>query len=94
MEITNSELEPGNYLEGEIRGQSFEDAFKVHKDILVRDNELFTVENERAKLQTVQLLASAGDSMIVSGLEPGTFIIDEFRNAVFEDAKVTEREEE
>jgi len=94
MEITNSELEPGNYLEGEIRGQSFEDAFKVHKDILVRDNELFTVENERAKLQTVQLLASAGDSMIVSGLEPGTLIIDEFRNAVFEDAKVTEREEE
>lgn len=94
MEITNSELEPGNYLEGEIQGQSFEDAFKVHKDILVRDNELFVVENERAKLQTVQLMASAGDSMIVSGLEPGTRIIDEFRNAVFEDAKVTEREEE
>ncbi len=94
MEIADSELEPGNYLEGEIRGQSFEDAFKVHKDILVRDNELFIVENDRAKLQTVQLLASAGDSMIVSGLEPGTRIIDEFRNAVFEDAKVKEREEE
>jgi len=94
MKISNSELEPGSYLEGEVRGQSFEDAFKVHKDILVRDNELFVVEDNRAKLQTVQLLASAGDSMIISGLEPGTRIIDEFRNAVFEDAKVTEREEE
>lgn len=94
MEIRDSGLEPGNYLEGEIRGQSFENAFKVHKDILVRDNELFVVENERARLQTVRLLASAGDSMIVSGLEPGTLIIDEFRNAAFEDAKVRQREEE
>jgi membrane fusion protein, multidrug efflux system len=94
MEISGSEFEPGNYLEGEIMGQSFDDAFKVHKDILVRDNELFVVENDRSKLQTVELLASAGDSMIVTGLEPGTKIIDEFRNAAFEDAKVTEREDQ
>jgi len=94
MEIEESGLEPGNYLEGEISGQSFEDAFKVHKDILVRDNELFIVENDRAQLQTVELMASAGDSMIVTGLEPGTKIIDEFRNAAFEDARVREREDQ
>jgi len=93
IEAGGNSLEPGNYLEGVISGQIFQDAFKVHKDILVRDNELFTVENSRARLQTVQLLASDGDSMIVTGLDPGTKIIDEFRNAAFEDAEVTERED-
>lgn len=93
IEIEGNDLEPGNYLEGDISGQLFPEAFKVHKDILVRDNELFIVENDRARLHTVQLLASAGDSMIIAGLEPGTKLIDEFRNAAFEDAEVTERED-
>lgn len=93
IEIEGNDLEPGNYLEGEISGQMFPEAFRVHKDILVRDNELFIVENSRARLQTVQLLASAGDSMIIAGLDPGTKIIDEFRNAAFEDAEVAERED-
>lgn len=91
--IEGTDFEPGNYLEGEISGQLFPDAFKVHKDIMVRDSELFVVENRRAQLQTVQLLASAGDSLIITGLEPGTRIIDEFRNAAFEDAQIMERED-
>ncbi|WP_340103624.1 efflux RND transporter periplasmic adaptor subunit [Rhodohalobacter sp. 8-1] len=94
VDISDSDLEPGYYLEGDIRGQVFADAFKIHKDILIRDNELFTVKDGRATLTTVELRASAGDSMIVSGLEPGTTIIDEFRNAAFEDTRVTRREEQ
>lgn len=94
LDISDTELEPGHYLEGEIRGQVFTDAFKIHKDVLIRDNELFTVVDDRATLTTVELRASAGDSMIVGGLDPGTTIIDEFRNAAFEDTKVTLREEQ
>ena len=94
LDVSDSDLEPGYYLEGQINGQVFPDAFKIHKDILIRDSELFTVVNDRASLSSVELLASAGDSMIVSGLEPGTIIIDEFRNAAFEDTKVTSREEQ
>jgi multidrug efflux pump subunit AcrA (membrane-fusion protein) len=94
IDISGTDLEPGYYLEGEIGGRVFSGAFKVHKDILIRDNELFTVVEDRATLKTVELLASAGDSMIVNGLEPGTTIIDEFRSAAFEDTKVTRREEQ
>lgn len=93
VDISGTGLEPGYYLEGTINGEEFSEAFMIHKDILVRDNEIFTVANDRAELQTVELLASAGDSMIVSGLEPGTIIIDEFRNAAFADTRVTRREE-
>lgn len=94
IDISDTDLEPGYYLEGEIRGQVFTNAFKVHKDVLVRDSELFTVVDDRASLETVKLRASAGDSMIIGGLEPGTIIIDEFRNAAFEDTKVTRREDQ
>ena len=94
VDVSDSDLDPGYYLEGEINGEVFPDAFKIHKDILIRDSELFTVSDGRAKLSSVDLLASAGDSMIVSGLEPGTVIIDEFRSAAFEDTRVTGREEQ
>lgn len=94
VDISDSDLEPGYYLDGEIRGQVFDNSFKIHKDILIRDSELFTVRDGRATLTAVELRASAGDSMIVSGLEPGTTIIDEFRNAAFEDTRVTRREEQ
>lgn len=94
LDVSNTELESGYYLEGKISGRVFTDAFKIHKDILIRDNELFTVQNERAMLSTVELLSSAGDSMIISGLEPGTVIVDEFRSAAFEDTRVTRREEQ
>lgn len=93
IDVSGSDLKSGYYLEGEISGEVFTNAFKIHKDILVRDNELFTVVNDRAALSTINLLASDGDSMIVSGLDPGTVIIDEFRSAAFEDTKVTRREE-
>ena len=93
VDISGTGFEPGYYLEGTIDGEEFTEAFMIHKDILVRDNEIFTVADERAELQTIELLASAGDSMIVSGLEPGTVIIDEFRNAAFADTRVTRREE-
>lgn len=94
MDISGADVSAGDYLSGEILGQEFPSAFKIHKDILVRDRELFIVEDQRAKIRTVNLLASAGDSMIVSGLEDGDVILDEFRDAAFEDTRVTEREEQ
>ena len=94
VDVSDSELEPGYYLEGEINGEVFPNAFKIHKDILIRDSEIFTVVDSRAQLSSVELLASDGDSMIVTGLDPGTTIIDEFRSAAFEDTRVTRREEQ
>ena len=94
VDVSDSALEPGYYLEGEINGEVFPNAFKIHKDILIRDSEIFTVVDSRAQLSSVELLASDGDSMIVTGLDPGTTIIDEFRSAAFEDTRVTRREDQ
>lgn len=92
MQISNPDLRPGSYLSGEIEGQQFENVFKVHNDILVRDDELFIVDGNRSHLQTIEPVAEAGDSLIIRGLDPGTKIIDEFRDAAFDGTEVTERE--
>ncbi|MFO7847346.1 MAG: efflux RND transporter periplasmic adaptor subunit [Balneolaceae bacterium] len=94
ISVSEGGLSAGEYLSGEIYGQEFSSAFKIHKDILVRDSELFVVDGDRARIRSVNLLSSAGDSMIVSGLEEGDIILDEFRDAAFEDTRVTEREEQ
>lgn len=92
LEISAPELQLGSYLSGYITGQSFDDAFMVHNDILVRDDEIFTVDGDISRLTTIEPLAQAGDSLIIRGLDPGTKIIDEFRDAAFDGTKVTERE--
>lgn len=92
LEISGTDLQPGSYLSGHITGRSFDNAFMVHNDILVRDDELFISEGNRARLTTIDPVAQAGDSLIIRGLDPGTKIIDEFRDAAFDGTEVTERE--
>lgn len=92
LEISGTELQPGSYLNGHITGQSFDNAFMVHNDILVRDDEIFIAVDNRSRLTTIEPLAQAGDSLIIRGLDPGTKIIDEFRDAAFDGTKVTDRE--
>lgn len=92
LEISGSELQPGSYLSGHISGQSFDNAFMVHNDILVRDDEIFIADGNRSRLTTIEPVAQAGDSLIIRGLDPGTKIIDEFRDAAFDGTEVTERE--
>lgn len=88
MKISGTELKPGAYVEGSIRGRAFSNAVRIHQDALVRDSELFVIRDSTARLQHIRILAQTGDSATVTGLEPGAVIVDDFREAAFEGSKV------
>lgn len=88
MKVTGSNFRPGTYVEGNIRGNTFQNALRIHQDVLVRDNDIFVIRDSVAAMQQVQVLSQAGDSVTVTGIEPGTIIVDDFREPAFEGTKV------
>lgn len=94
MRVSGSNLRPGTYVEGTIRGNTFENALRIHQDALVRDNDIFVIRDSVAAMQTVEVLSQAGDSVTITGIEPGTIIIDDFREPAFEGTKVAPLEDQ
>ncbi|MDZ7681934.1 MAG: efflux RND transporter periplasmic adaptor subunit [Fodinibius sp.] len=88
MKITDSELKPGAYVEGSIAGRRFVNAERIHQDALVRDSEIFVIRDSVATFRSIEVLAQSGDSVTISGIEPGAVIVDDFREAAFEGTTV------
>lgn len=88
MKISGANLKPGAYVEGTISGRNFTEAVRIHQDALVRDSEIFVIKDSTATFRTINVLAQSGDSVTVNGLQPGTVIVDDFREAAFEGTTV------
>jgi multidrug efflux pump subunit AcrA (membrane-fusion protein) len=93
MKISGSDLKPGAYVEGSISGNSFENAERIHQDALVRDSEIFVIQDSVATFTTIDVLAQSGDSVTIRGIDPGSVIIDDFREAAFEGTTVAPLED-
>ena len=88
MKLTDSDLKPGAYVEGSISGRNFTDAVRIHQDALVRDSEIFVIQDSVATFRSIEVLAQSGDSVTISDIEPGAVIVDDFREAAFEGTTV------
>lgn len=94
MKVGGSELRPGTYVEGQIRGNVFEGALRLHQDVLVRDSQIFVIDDSTAAMRRVEVLSQAGDSVVIGGVEAGTVIVDDFRDPAFEGTKVAPLEDQ
>lgn len=88
LEVSRGEILSGQYITGNILGESFDDVVKISSKSLVRDNVVFLANNSVASLKTIDILAVIRDSVIVQGLDTGDLVIDEFRDAAFEGTSV------
>ena len=88
FQLQRAELTPGSYLEGTIRGKSFNEVVILPKEALVRDDRIFTAVDSVARLTRIAVVAMLDDSVLVSGIAPGTPILTQFRQAEFEGTKV------
>lgn len=71
IEVRNSDLRAGMFLNAIIPGQTFDNAFLVSRKLLVENNALYAVENDVLTLKPVKTLFYNDDSVIVSGLQKG-----------------------
>lgn len=88
VKIRDRLLRPGAYVEGTVSGKPFEDAVMIHEDALIRSDQVFVMRDSTAHLRTISLLYQRGDSAVISGINRGEIIIDDFRSPAFEGTKV------
>lgn len=89
VRLTGDDLRAGMYLEGRIRGQLYEDAFEIPRDVLVNENKVFVVQDSTAELLTVEPLKTSDETAIVRGLEDGMTLIVEDNTEAFSGTRVT-----
>ena len=75
IHISDSRLRDGMYMMGNLLGEPVPFAYMVSKDLLVGENQLFTVEDSVLRLLKVEIVGERGGQIIVRGLEDGTRIL-------------------
>lgn len=88
IKLRNSSLRPGAYVEGTLQGKPFNNAVRIHQDALIRNDDIFVIQDSIATLYPVKVLAIDGDSVTITEVKTGTRIIDDFRDAAFEGTHV------
>jgi multidrug efflux pump subunit AcrA (membrane-fusion protein) len=88
LQIDDGALKPGGYVQGTIQGAPFSAAVQIPSRALIRDHEIFIVEDSTAVLQAIEPVSPIRDSVIIQGIAPGTLIITEFHSPAFAGTKV------
>lgn len=88
LKVNSNRLLAGQYVTGDISGETFDNAQKIAQKSLVRNNMVFISVNNVALIKEVEILANERDSVIVRGLSVGDLVIDEFRDASFEGTRI------
>ncbi|MGM0589369.1 MAG: efflux RND transporter periplasmic adaptor subunit [Bacteroidota bacterium] len=88
LQIDESSLKPGSYVQGTILGAPFSEAVQIPSQALIRDHEIFIVEDSTAVLKSIEPVSTVRDSVVIQGVAPGTLIITEFHSPAFAGTKV------
>jgi multidrug efflux pump subunit AcrA (membrane-fusion protein) len=77
IHIRDSRLTDGMYLTARVQANPIRQTMSVQKDLLVGDNQLFTVEDSVLVLKSIEIITEEGDQLFIRGLEEGTLILAE-----------------
>ncbi len=88
LKVESNRLLAGQYVTGDIDGETFNNAQKIASRSLVRNDMVFISDDNVATIKQIEVLANERDSVIVTGLSTGDLVIDEFRDASFEGTRV------
>ncbi|BFP42115.1 efflux RND transporter periplasmic adaptor subunit [Flavobacteriaceae bacterium GF1] len=77
LQVADTDLKDGMYLEGGIAIGGFEDAFEIPKGILSRDNHVLLIRDSTVVAKPVTLLQMNSDRAVVHGLSNGDMLIIE-----------------
>lgn len=88
ISVGGKNLREGMYLTGSLSGTTVKGTMKIPRNLLVNQNQVYSVNDNLLSLVPVQVLQIEGGEVLVSGLENGTVILSESVPGVFEGMKV------
>ena len=87
--VNGKNLKEGMYLRGGVQLKSIENAIELPRDLLVDQSKVYVVQNDSTlALRNIEIVKSTETTVIVSGLEDGTFLLKELFPGIFEGMKV------
>lgn len=75
--ISQYNVFPGTYMKADIHTKSKVSAMKVPRNIVLEENQIYTVEDNKLQLKHVNVLKKYAETLLFNGLEEGTLIVDE-----------------
>ena len=89
LRVQGNDLKDGMYLEGEINGSTIEKAIKISSNLMTRNNQVYTIQENVVKLESVIPVRYEQDQIIVKGLEDGQLMINEPVNQPIEGTRAS-----
>ncbi|PLX12615.1 MAG: efflux transporter periplasmic adaptor subunit [Marinilabiliales bacterium] len=89
IELRNNNLKEGMYLRALLKSKVLKNIYQIPRNLLVNQNEVYTVNDSVLQLQSVELVYQNAQSVIVRGLEDGQTILSKPVPKAFEGLKVS-----
>ena len=88
INVKGSNLFEGAYLNGIIMGQSLDSAISIPRYLIVNNNQVYVLNDDKLGLTTVDIIHENRDSMLVSGLADGIELVNQVVPGAHEGMKV------
>lgn len=88
IELKGKNLREGTYLEAIIDGEDIENAYEIDRILLIEGKSIFTVEDKKLKLITVEIVHKNRQTVLIRGIEDGTEIVSKIIPGAFEGMEV------
>ena len=75
IDVKDSNLKEGIYLEANISGETIESAIEIDRNLLLDDQQIFVVDNEMLNVIPVKPVYFSETKMVVQGVPDGTIIL-------------------
>ncbi len=89
VRVSTKHLKDGMYLNGFISSDTLHNVFNINRDLLVGDDKVYAIEQDRLVLKPVTVIKSLDDRLLISGLPDGTALLDEVIVGVKENMEVS-----
>ena len=77
ISLKTNELKEGMYLNGSIATKSFENSFKLPRNVLIGKDQVYVIQDSAVAMHPVQVMQWQEDSVIVGGLENQQLVVNE-----------------
>lgn len=90
IQVNGKNLREGMYLQGQVASRSIPNAFKVSSDLIVNQDEIFTISSDTTlNLVKVDIVSLDNEVAVVTGLKNGIILLKDLFPGAYEGQKVS-----
>ncbi|MCP4442375.1 MAG: HlyD family efflux transporter periplasmic adaptor subunit [Aureispira sp.] len=73
--VSGGNLNEGMFLNGKVASKTMTNVITIPRKLLVKENAIYTIKEDKLKLQTITLLQTIGNEVVIRGVEDGAVLL-------------------